>query len=57
MNSEVKLQMQIAEMILSVAAEQPDLTQSDFQSRVDVVAQKIIQAVRRGKQLREASLA
>ena len=57
MNSDVKLQMQIAEMILSVAAEQPDLTQSDFQSRVDVVAQKIIQAVRRGKQLREASLA
>ena len=46
MDSETKLDMQIAERILSLSDEQHQLSRSDFQSRVEVVAHKIIAAVR-----------
>ena len=52
MDSETKLHMQVAEMILSLSDEQHQLSRSDFQSRVEVVARKIIVIVRDARQLR-----
>jgi hypothetical protein len=52
MDAETKLLMHVAEMILNAADEQRELTRSDFQSRVDVIARKIIEAVRKVKQPR-----
>ena len=50
MDPEMRLQMEVAEMILKVADERQDLTQSDFQSRVDVIARKIIALMRNAEQ-------
>jgi len=52
MDSETKLHTQIAEMILSLSDEQHQLSRSDFQSRVEVVARKIILIVRDARRLR-----
>jgi hypothetical protein len=38
--------MQVAEMILSLSDEQHELSRSDFQSRVEVIARKIVLIVR-----------
>ena len=46
MDSDTKLHMQIAEMILCLSDEQHELSRSDFQSRVEVIARKIIAIVR-----------
>jgi hypothetical protein len=45
MNNETSLHNEVSEMILALADEQQQLTRSDFQSRVDVVASKIIRLV------------
>lgn len=52
MDSETKLHMQVAEMILSLSDEQHELSRSDFQSRVEVVARKIIVIVRDARRSR-----
>jgi hypothetical protein len=52
MDSETKLHMQIAEMILCLSDEQHELSRSDFQSRVEVIARKIIAIVRDARRSR-----
>ena len=52
MDPEMRLRMQVADMILEVADEQQELTRSDFQGRADVVAREIVALVRRTKEER-----
>ena len=46
MDKHFELREQITEMLLALAAEQHELTTSDFQSRGEIVAQRIIDLVR-----------
>jgi hypothetical protein len=50
MDTEMRLRMDVANMILEVADEQQELTRSDFQGRADVVARDIIRLVRDAKE-------
>jgi hypothetical protein len=46
MTNDFQLRDEVAELLLRFADEQHELTTSDFQARADVVARKIIKAVR-----------
>ena len=46
MDKDFELRQQISEMLLALANEQHELTTSDFQSRTEVVARRIIELVR-----------
>jgi hypothetical protein len=46
MDKDFELREEITEMLLALAAEQQELTTSDFQSRAEVVARRIIALVR-----------